>query len=729
MKNKQNCFQQNEIETTALAFPMRNQVAFCSSDLRCHFGRFRVALTILTCAFLLFAALVDCLSAQIRNSGAQNSSETPPHPAVVRVIAKHGRVSSYGSGTLIAKKPNYYGFVITNWHVVCDSNGYVTVRFPDKREFPAAVIAVDDRWDLALLVIAEPSGVSPVAISPTIPKIGSYYWVAGYRGDGTYRIRGGPCLSFQRPEADSVEPELIDIGVPAEGGDSGGPVFNDKYELSGVLFGSDNVTTVASHCGRVNKFLEQAVPQVAKLPADLTLILQAAAMSQQSILQRGAAALSSANSTTTPSAAPNLVQSSVSSSLSFGGSSIRSRNQTQQSQLAQQTRHHGFLSVQYDPVPTNDALLASRTSGVAPGASTTTTFSVSSQGSQADIASNNAPPTSSASASTTPGHVTAYPAHSANTVPSSPAQPNFGTSALSNGTASNNGVAQSNGTAASNTRAVSNEIAASNGGITTSSNNGATASANGGFSLRSQPNQSQPDQSQFVQTNQPTAVLASASPVVSESIPAAVSRASAPTNAAPLSENQQTTSGSSSQIAAAQPASVTPATSSTATSFPSQSATVSPGYAASPQSSGDPHGQSSFKKKSETTPGGVRSNTNTPASNNRNSSTNGQFGTYSDSSPQSASDYAAETHWADHDETAARYALDSAEMLTDDYAPKYGDDYSAESNDVAGSIASPSKFDAAKIVIAILVIFFILFHTIKTMAIAEEKAAHPGNPR
>lgn len=71
---------------------------------------------------------------------------------------------------------------------------------------------------------------------------------------------------------------------------------------------------------------------------------------------------------------------------------------------------------------------------------------------------------------------------------------------------------------------------------------------------------------------------------------------------------------------------------------------------------------------------------------------------------------------------SSRYALDSSEMLTDDYSPKYADEYSGEAETDHTSTAASSKFDAIKIVIAILVIFFILFHTIKTMAIAEEKS-------
>ena len=59
-------------------------------------------------------------------------------------------------------------------------------------------------------------------------------------------------------------------------------------------------------------------------------------------------------------------------------------------------------------------------------------------------------------------------------------------------------------------------------------------------------------------------------------------------------------------------------------------------------------------------------------------------------------------------------------QMDEDYAPKYAEDFDA---DLTGTVitGATSKYDAIKIVIAILVIFFILFHTIKTMAVAEER--------
>jgi len=92
------------------------------------------------------------------------------------------------------------------------------------------------------------------------------------------------------------------------------------------------------------------------------------------------------------------------------------------------------------------------------------------------------------------------------------------------------------------------------------------------------------------------------------------------------------------------------------------------------------------------------------------------FNTYSQNNSITPHPATVSSHLTDS-ELAAQYSLDENEMLNDELAPKYAENYAAESVPLTASL---SKLDAVKIVIAILVIFFILFHTIKNMAIAEE---------
>ena len=633
------------------------------------------------CLVVLFCT--NCFFAQ-----AQSQSQTQtPHPAVVRVFAQHGEVTSLGSGMLIAKKTNY-GFVITNWHVVRDTNGHVRVRFPDHRDYEAVVVAVDDRWDLALLVIAEPKGVDPVVISPTIPKIGEYYWAAGYRGDGTYRIQGGRCKAFQQPEPSNIEAELIEIEVPSENGCSGGPVFNAKKELAGVLFGSDKATTMASHCGRVIKFLEQAASHVASLPTSPESVIKAASLSQQSIVQRGAVASGSSatrgsNNPATPS--PGVLSSVSSSSSSFGGSGIRSRAiSSADSQQLTRLERHGFLLLHYDITAANTLLAAESRRGTSSQNNTQNNYSTSDRITAGGIATTSSPSSQLTARTTTVGsnNVAGSSSGSSSTV-----------------AVSDNSVRSSQPTGVVQPASITQPI-------TRAADNTPAATPYSGYSGSS------PRSSGSNSTAANTYVASTAETIPSSSSRTAVTTPSYSNDANRVSGNSGSINGRTNrQISGNQ---TTGSTSNSATgSF-----------------------DASFQRKTETSPGGMRDTTGGTStgvsggttSGGRTDSSTKNYNTYgrnSAASPSSDQTTASQNTargsslWV-NDDTASQYALDISDMQADDFAPKYADGFDAAPAG-ADATGAGSKFDAIKIVVAILVIFFILFHTIKTMANAEER--------
>jgi len=212
---------------------------------------------------------------QIAPTPASTSGWNPasdPHPAVVRIIAfdkdKKELIHSYysfGSGTYIATSGNY-GIIITNWHVVRDSEGLVQVHFPNGFASYSAIVSYDHVWDLAVLMISRPDNLPVVPIAKTAPKIGDPLWIAGY-GHGTYRLIGGRCTQYVTP-GDGQRNEFVELSVEARQGDSGGPIFNQKGELAGVLFGSVNNTTAGSFCGRVQFFLDQSQERIKSTPPE-----------------------------------------------------------------------------------------------------------------------------------------------------------------------------------------------------------------------------------------------------------------------------------------------------------------------------------------------------------------------------------------------------------------------------------------------------------------------------
>ncbi len=181
---------------------------------------------------------------------------TPALPAVARIVVPEKDGVSFGSGTLIDAR-GQFGLVISNWHVVRDASGPITVEFPDGFKSPAEVVKTDKDWDLAALSIYRPR-IAPIPITANAPQPGESLTIAGY-GSGDWRMTSGRCTQYLAPGVEFPH-EMVELAAEARQGDSGGPILNDRGELAGVLFGSGPGYTSGSYGGRVLKFLATVVP-------------------------------------------------------------------------------------------------------------------------------------------------------------------------------------------------------------------------------------------------------------------------------------------------------------------------------------------------------------------------------------------------------------------------------------------------------------------------------------
>jgi hypothetical protein len=177
---------------------------------------------------------------------------------VARIVVPEGEATSYGSGTLVDVR-DQYGLVVTNWHVVRDGTGEVEVIFPDGFRSKARPLKVDADWDLAALVIWRPT-VAPVKLAASAPQPGEQLTICGY-GSGNYRAATGRCTQYFAPKVELPQ-HLVELDVEARQGDSGGPIFNSRGELAGVLFGASEGTTLGSFGGRVENFLASLAPNI-----------------------------------------------------------------------------------------------------------------------------------------------------------------------------------------------------------------------------------------------------------------------------------------------------------------------------------------------------------------------------------------------------------------------------------------------------------------------------------
>lgn len=174
-----------------------------------------------------------------------------PHPAVARIVAPEQSGTSLGSGVLVDVNRSQ-GLVLTNWHVIRESRSAVLVQFPDGFQSAGTVVRWDEAWDLAALVIWKPQA-TPVTIAATPPAIGDTLTIGGF-GRGVYREESGACTEYLSP-GNGYAKEFVELKATARQGDSGGPIFNDRRELAGVLFGQNEGRTIGSCSTRVRTFL------------------------------------------------------------------------------------------------------------------------------------------------------------------------------------------------------------------------------------------------------------------------------------------------------------------------------------------------------------------------------------------------------------------------------------------------------------------------------------------
>jgi hypothetical protein len=175
----------------------------------------------------------------------------PPHPSVVRIVAPESSGTSLGSGVLVDVNRSQ-GLVLTNWHVIRESRSAVLVQFPDGFQSAGTVVRWDDAWDLAAIVIWKPAA-TPVTIAGEPPRIGDRLTIGGF-GRGVYREETGACTEYLSPGAGYAK-EFVELEATARQGDSGGPIFNDRRELAGVLFGQNEGRTIGSCSTRLRAFL------------------------------------------------------------------------------------------------------------------------------------------------------------------------------------------------------------------------------------------------------------------------------------------------------------------------------------------------------------------------------------------------------------------------------------------------------------------------------------------
>ena len=203
--------------------------------------------------------------------------EVPEDEYDYRVVNQDLQWLGNGSGFFISKN----GYITTNYHVIKDANKIsAEFLYNDEIETFKVKIIRDDRLnDLAILKIDDKKFKGfkslPYSIKKSTCDVGTEVYALGYPAAlGVF----GKDLKFTDGKISAKSGFKGDITkyqttVPIHGGNSGGPLFDDKGNLVGInsskLEGADNVT-YAIKSGYLVQFID-ALPQNVPLPSSRSL--------------------------------------------------------------------------------------------------------------------------------------------------------------------------------------------------------------------------------------------------------------------------------------------------------------------------------------------------------------------------------------------------------------------------------------------------------------------------
>src|SRR6187549_3626029 len=184
-------------------------------------------------------SVTEKMQRRSRQSGADDSEDPVqeffrrfgmPNPNSPQGRGDYQPRQGEGSGFIVSSD----GYILTNAHVVADADE-VTVRMTDRREYPAKVIGVDRRSDVAVIKI-EGKNLPVVKIGDP-SKLRPGEWVLAIGSPFTFEnsVTAGIVSATGRamPGEDGLVP-FIQTDVAVNPGNSGGPLFNLNGEVVGI---------------------------------------------------------------------------------------------------------------------------------------------------------------------------------------------------------------------------------------------------------------------------------------------------------------------------------------------------------------------------------------------------------------------------------------------------------------------------------------------------------------
>lgn len=183
--------------------------------------------------------------------------QTPDEYTRDRVVLLKGDGGSC-SGVII-EAPSHLHYILTAAHCTAvDSKRNIIAVTEDEREFPVHIVEISMWTDLMLLDSPEIDALDPIKISEHIERHGKVHTMTHGQGFPSYRTDGeimGETMtgSFFDP----TMPPYIQLASTCLvlHGSSGGPLFNEKEELVGIVSRGDGVLGYFVTLDDIHRFL------------------------------------------------------------------------------------------------------------------------------------------------------------------------------------------------------------------------------------------------------------------------------------------------------------------------------------------------------------------------------------------------------------------------------------------------------------------------------------------
>jgi hypothetical protein len=195
-------------------------------------------------AWWRFVAAAALAVAIISQSQAQDTSN------VVRIQVG----SSVGSGAYLGDR-----LVLSCAHLFNDpSDGrQASVTFLGDKHYQGELKAIDSKWDQSLIELTSEPAAKGVIVASANPAIGEKVVAIGFAGGRKLTRIAGSVIEYISPSS-ADQTDWFSLSGAVTGGCSGGPIFNQKGEVIGNLWGARDAdaTTVGLMCGRTQQFLK-----------------------------------------------------------------------------------------------------------------------------------------------------------------------------------------------------------------------------------------------------------------------------------------------------------------------------------------------------------------------------------------------------------------------------------------------------------------------------------------